>query len=62
MIYVEGGGHEFFQLDFRRGYWKISANVTEGISEGIAKKLQEKPLLCFPPFPRETGERGKDCV
>ena len=48
-----GGGQEFFQLVFRGGLWKISANVTEGFKGGIAKKLQQKPLLCFPPFSRE---------
>lgn len=47
-----GGGQEFFQLVFG-GVWKISANVTEGFKGGIAKKLRQKPLLCFPPFSRE---------
>ena len=55
MIYVEGGGggQEFLQLVFSGGLWKISANVTEGFKGGIAKKLQQKPLLCFPPLSRE---------
>ena len=48
-----GGGQEFLQLVFSGGLWKISANVTEGFKWGIAKKLQQKPLLCFPPLSRE---------
>ena len=48
-----GWGQEFFQLVFSGGLWKISANVTEGFKGGIAKKLRQKPLLCFPPFSRE---------
>lgn len=47
------GGQEFFQLVFSGGLWKIPANVTEGFKGGIAIKLQQKPLLCFPPFSRE---------
>ena len=40
---------------FRRGYRKISASVTEGIREGIAKKVSTKTATVFPSLPQGRG-------